>query len=82
MFSHNSLSNHGLVEKIRRKEITMGGNRKLKIYGLLSCRSGKRMKKQNRVFFVSETEALQNGYRPCASCMRKHYQQWISLTQA
>lgn len=82
MFSHDSLSNNELVGKIRHKEITLGGNRKLKTYGLLSCRSGKRMAKQNRVFFVSETEALQNGYRPCANCMRKHYQQWISLTQA
>lgn len=54
MFSHNSLSNHGLVEKIRRKEITMGGNRKLKIYGLLSCRSGKRTKKQTGCFLFQK----------------------------
>jgi len=82
MFNHDSLNNNELVAKTRRKEIAMGGNRKLKIYGKLSCASGKRMKKQNRVFFVSEAEAIQDGYRPCAKCMRKHYQQWIFLTQA
>ncbi|MBX2915380.1 MAG: metal-binding protein [Cyclobacteriaceae bacterium] len=82
MLIHDSLNNNELVAKIRRKEITMAGNRKLKIYGQLSCGSGKRMKKQNRVFFVSKTEALHNGYRPCAHCLQKQYQQWISLTRA
>lgn len=32
-----------------------------------------RMKKQNRVFFGSEQEALSLGYRPCASCMNNEY---------
>lgn len=53
-----------------------GGNKKLKIYGNLSCASGKRMKKENRVFFKNETEAFQNGYRPCGLCMQKLYLQW------
>jgi methylphosphotriester-DNA--protein-cysteine methyltransferase len=82
MFKHYSLNDGELVAKIKNKEIILSGNRLLKIYGQLSCTSGKRMKKQNRVFFVSETEALLHGYRPCANCMRKHYQQWISLIQA
>jgi methylphosphotriester-DNA--protein-cysteine methyltransferase len=61
---------------IRNGEIVLGGNRQLKIYGTLSCKSGKRMKKENRVFFISEKEALDNGYRPCGHCMKKEYQKW------
>jgi methylphosphotriester-DNA--protein-cysteine methyltransferase len=61
---------------IRQKKIRLGGNRRLRIYGVLSCASGKKMKKENRVFFASEAEALDNGYRPCAHCMRAAYQNW------
>ncbi|MBX2897356.1 MAG: metal-binding protein [Cyclobacteriaceae bacterium] len=82
MFFHSELSKQELRRLLKNQSITVAGNNRLKIYGLLFCKSGKRMKKQNRVFFVSETEALLNGYRPCAKCLRKHYQQWISLTQA
>ena len=53
-----------------------GGNKKLKIYGTLHCASGKRLKRENRVFFSSEKEALENSFRPCAHCMRKQYQNW------
>jgi methylphosphotriester-DNA--protein-cysteine methyltransferase len=62
--------------KIRKKEISLAGNRKPKIYGLLSCRSGKRMKKVNRIFFVSEQAAIAIGYRPCAHCMHDSYHEW------
>ncbi|WP_262902036.1 Ada metal-binding domain-containing protein [Pinibacter aurantiacus] len=58
---------------IRAKEINFGGNAKLKIYGKLSCKSGKRMKRENRVFFHSGEEAILSGYRPCGHCMRKEY---------
>nr|WP_317126867.1 Ada metal-binding domain-containing protein [Chryseobacterium bernardetii] len=34
------------------------------------------MKKENRVFFTDESEALQNGYRPCGHCMKESYRQW------
>lgn len=61
---------------IRQKKILLSGNSKLRIFGTLSCRSGKRMKRENRVFFASEEEALANGYRPCAHCMRAAYQNW------
>ncbi len=61
---------------IRTGQITLAGNLKLKIYGTLGCRSGKRMKLQNRVFFANETEALQNGFRPCGHCMPEQYQAW------
>ena len=56
--------------------ILLGGNKKLKIYGTLSCSSGKRMKKENRVFFGSEQEAIKNGYRPCGHCLREEFKQW------
>ncbi|MCE7060394.1 Ada metal-binding domain-containing protein [Dyadobacter sp. CY343] len=56
--------------------IAFGGNKKLKIYGLLNCKSGKRMKQRNRVFFQSEQDAIRNGYRPCGHCMRDKYLDW------
>ena len=37
------------------------------------------MKKENRVFFVSEQEAIEQGYRPCGNCMNYEYKKWISL---
>lgn len=76
MIQHSQISPESLRSKIHCREIRFGGNMKLKIYGLLSCRSGKRMKKENRVFFTEEKEALQNNYRPCGHCMREAYQQW------
>lgn len=56
--------------------LCFAGNRKLKIYGRLNCATGKRMKKENRVFFSSESEALSFGYRPCGHCMRQDYRTW------
>ncbi|EFA77120.1 hypothetical protein PPL_09874 [Heterostelium album PN500] len=58
---------------IRSGEITLGGYKKAKIYGLLTCSSGKRMKVENRVFFKSEEEALANGYRPCGHCLKEKH---------
>jgi methylphosphotriester-DNA--protein-cysteine methyltransferase len=61
---------------IRKGGITLGGYKKAKIYGLLSCSSGKRMRVENRVFFKDEGEALANGYRPCGHCMKNKYAAW------
>jgi len=61
---------------VHHGRIRLAGNSKLRIYGRLGCCSGKRMKKENRVFFSSETEALHHGYRPCASCLRERYLLW------
>ena len=58
---HDGLSDAELRRRIRRKELVFGGNRTLKIYGTLNCKSGKRMKRENRMFFFSEKEALQNN---------------------
>lgn len=61
---------------IRKHDITLAGYIKKKIYGLLNCSSGKRIKVENRVFFKDEAEALSNGYRPCGHCMKEKYDQW------
>jgi methylphosphotriester-DNA--protein-cysteine methyltransferase len=76
MIKHNEITNAALYRKIRRKEISFGGNMRLKIYGTLQCGSGKRIKKENRAFFASETEAIRKGYRPCGHCMKKEYKIW------
>jgi methylphosphotriester-DNA--protein-cysteine methyltransferase len=71
MWKHAEL-NQSLSNLIRKKQIKFAGNAKLKIYGRLSCYSGKRMKKENRVFFENEMEAISFGFRPCKNCMKKH----------
>jgi len=76
MIKHSEINNKDLRSKIKQKEIYLGGNRNLKIYGTLQCKSGKRMKKENRVFFISENEAINNGFRPCGNCMKVKYQKW------
>jgi methylphosphotriester-DNA--protein-cysteine methyltransferase len=76
IIKHADLEPEALRSLIRKGKIGFGGNRKLKIYGLLSCRSGKRLNKENRVFFVSEQEAVQHGFRPCGHCMKDAYKQW------
>jgi len=64
MIYHHELSSAALFRKIKNKEIILAGNKKLKIYGKLNCSSGKRIKKENRVFLSSEKEALEICYRP------------------
>ena len=39
-----------------------------KIFGRLDCKSGMRIKKENRVFFLTWEDALAAGYRPCKKC--------------
>ena len=62
---------------------TLGGNKKLKIYGKLDCPSAKRWIDKgkyisNRVFFENEEVAINSGYRPCAVCMPNEYKKWKS----
>lgn len=80
MVAHSEIDSISLRSRIRKKEITVGGNRKMKIYGTLNCSSGKRMRNQNRVFFTNEQEALAHGYRPCGNCMKSNYQNWKNGT--
>ena len=56
-----------------QNEICCGGNIKLGIHGKMNCSSGKRMKKENRVFFLSKQEPPLQGYRPCGHCMNMEY---------
>jgi Metal binding domain of Ada len=76
MIRHSEISGKVLRESIRYKLITLDGNIKLKIYGKLNCTSGKRMKKESRVFFKSEEEAKQQGFRPCWHCLQSEYKKW------
>lgn len=75
MINHSEICDAELYQKIKQKEIIYGGNSKLKIYGTLQCKSGKRMKKENRVFFNS-VEQAKKGYRPCGHCLRADYKIW------
>jgi len=47
----------------------------------LHCKAGKRMKRENRVFFGSEKEAILAGFRPCGQCMREKYRIWKKAKQ-
>ena len=76
MFYHIELKKRKLKLLIDKSEIVLGGSKRLKIYGRLSCKSGKRMKIENRVFFDSKMEAISRGYRPCGHCMKAEYQKW------
>ena len=76
MILHSKISDSDLRMKIKQKKIRFGGNKKLKIYGLLNCKSGKRMKRENRVFFASVLDAKQNQFRPCGHCMKTKYKMW------
>lgn len=80
MFLHSNLTKTQLYEYVKNQKITLAGNSKLKIFGKLNCSSGKRMKKENRVFFIDENEALALSYRPCGNCLNKKYKQWTYLT--
>lgn len=60
---------------------TLGGHRKLKIYGRLDCPSAARyiakgQYVQYRVYFADEQTAIEAGYRPCARCMPEEYRKW------
>jgi methylphosphotriester-DNA--protein-cysteine methyltransferase len=76
MFHHIKLLQLELIHLLKSGEILFGGNKVLRIYGTLTCNSGKRMKKSNRVFFTSEAEARDLGYRPCGHCMWEEYLVW------
>ena len=76
MIRHADTTGQEIREYIAQGQITLAGNSALKIYGTLNCRSGKRMKIKSRVFFKTETEAIENGYRPCGHCMSAVYTVW------
>lgn len=47
-----------------------------RIFGILDCKSGKRMKKENRVFFHTLEDAVMEGYRPCKNCKPIGPEEW------
>lgn len=76
MIRHDEIESKALFRLIRSGDVSVGGNARLKIFGALSCKSGKRMLRKNRVFFENEADAIQQGYRPCGHCMQAAYLAW------
>ncbi|MBX3291237.1 MAG: metal-binding protein [Acidobacteria bacterium] len=76
MIRHTNVENDELRRLIAEGKIIYGGNARLKIYGRLTCLSGKRMFRKNRVFFADKDEAEANGFRPCGNCMKEEYRKW------
>lgn len=77
MINHSDIAHEDLIFLIKNKRILFAGYKRFKIYGTLDCISGKKkMKKENRVFFESEEEAIENDYRPCGFCMKDKYKIW------
>ena len=76
MVEHVDIKERQLFALLKSESIAFAGNLKLKIYGRLHCVSGKRMRKENRIFFIDEAEATSNGFRPCGHCMREQYREW------
>lgn len=59
----------------------IGGYKAGKIFGRLDCPSAARWIAKGhyvkeRVFFASEQDARQAGYRPCGVCMKRAYEAW------
>ncbi|SDJ65387.1 Ada metal-binding domain-containing protein [Flavobacterium noncentrifugens] len=76
MINHFNTNDAAIRKLIKEKKIAFAGNKKLKIYGTFRCDSGKRMKRENRIFFASENDAIANNFRPCGHCMKLNYQNW------
>jgi len=76
MVRHSAIDDRLVRMYVRKAQIRFAGNSRLKIFGMLRCAQGKRMKKENRVFFRSMEDAINAGYRPCGHCMKAAYQQW------
>lgn len=77
----DQLTHREMVVLRAEGKITFGGHRKHKIYGTLECKGAKRWIAKGhyvkqRVFFSSEQEAIDNGFRPCAQCMPLEYKTW------
>jgi methylphosphotriester-DNA--protein-cysteine methyltransferase len=82
MIQHQDINDTELRRLVRKRVIVLGGNKRLKIYGRLGCGSGKKMKRENRIFFSSEEDAAREGFRPCGHCMKVDYEKWRSRLTA
>ena len=76
MIRHDAIDDEDLRRLMLGGHIRFGGNRRLRIYGHLDCSSGKRMKRDNRVFFGDAAAARAAGFRPCGQCLRDDYARW------
>jgi methylphosphotriester-DNA--protein-cysteine methyltransferase len=82
MYQHAQLGHtafarqRALYTLIANGQINFAGYQKKKIYGTLTCKAGRLMKTQNRVFFRNAQEAIAAGYRPCGRCLREEYKLW------
>ena len=82
MIRHDMIDEAALHRMIRDGRLTFAGNRRLKIFGRLDCRAGRRLARRNRVFFANRSEAEGLGYRPCARCVRAGYDVWKSAVNS
>ncbi len=48
--------------------VSLCGNKNSKVFHKLSCSSVKNMKEENKQYFETEKEFLNNGYKPCKMC--------------
>jgi methylphosphotriester-DNA--protein-cysteine methyltransferase len=76
MLRHHLTDDRTVRSLIRSGAIAWAGNAALGIYGRLDCKSGRRMGRRNRVFFGSDSEARESGFRPCGNCLRQEYREW------
>jgi hypothetical protein len=79
MLDHTHLSDEELDALIALGAITHGGHRRHGIYGRVGCRAERRYTARvNRVYFGSELEAVEAGFRPCSVCLKARYRRWRS----
>ena len=76
MLRHSDTDDGDIIRLLLGGQIVWAGNSRLKIYGTLRCKAGKRMMRENRVFFATEAEARAAAYRPCGQCCRTAYKLW------
>ncbi|MFT3675658.1 MAG: Ada metal-binding domain-containing protein [Chitinophagaceae bacterium] len=76
MQEHLYTTDQAVWRLIHAQQIKWACHKRLRIYGTLRCRSGKRMKRENRVFFMTEKAAQLAGFRPCAHCCHTAYLKW------
>jgi methylphosphotriester-DNA--protein-cysteine methyltransferase len=79
---HDAITDAALRAHLRDGSLTLAGNRRLKIYGRLDCRAGRRMARGTRVFFANHAAAEDVGYRPCAHCLPAAYDVWKSTVNS
>ncbi len=50
-------------------------------FGLLDCKTGMLMHKENRVFFHTLDDAIRCNYRPCQKCKPMHWEEFEELRE-